>query len=318
MRFDLSQEIPTDLSAKIGRLSAIFVGTRKAPSATQVIIRILAFLLALAIIYVLTGLNSRHKIASYTILSDKVSGSIRFALITDFHSNTYGDGQSELLRSLEEQNPDAVLIAGDLFDERRAHQPSFELIGELTRAYPCYYVTGNHDIWTLESDRLIEWLKKAGVNVLQGECQGFTVRDQTITICGIDDPEAEVHFSNPTSIDQQLETVARDKQSERYTILIAHRPERIDRYLDYAFDLVVCGHAHGGQWIVPGLINGIYAPHQGVFPRHAGGRYDFDGTSMIVSRGLDREMTRIPRLHNRPELVMIEITPGRHHSKSPP
>ncbi|MGI6545117.1 MAG: metallophosphoesterase [Fastidiosipilaceae bacterium] len=311
----MSQKFPTALSTKIGRRSAITLGARVAPSATQVIIRILVLLLALAVIYVLTGLNSQHKIAPYTILSDKVDGAVRFALITDFHSNTYGDGQSELLRSLEEQNPDAVLIGGDLFDERKAHRPSFELIGELTRAYPCYYVTGNHDIWTLESDSLIRRLKEAGVNVLQGECQNFDVRGQTIAICGIDDPEAELYFAKPTAIEQQLETVARATRGGRYTILIAHRPEQIGRYLNHPFDLVVCGHAHGGQWIVPGLINGVYAPHQGLFPHYAGGRYDFDGATMIVSRGLDREMTRIPRLHNRPELVMIEINPGGGDNK---
>ena len=77
--------------------------------------------------------------------------------------------------------------------------------------------------------------------------------------------------------------------------------------MEMQFDLVVSGHAHGGQWRLPGLINGIYAPHQGLFPSYAGGRYDLGTTTLIVSRGLARESTPVPRIFNRPELVIVEI-----------
>ena len=92
-------------------------------------------------------------------------------------------------------------------------------------------------------------------------------------------------------------------------VLLAHRPENIKCYLQYPFDLIVSGHAHGGQWRIPGLLNGLYAPHQGLFPRYAGGRYDFDGATFLVSRGLARESTRVPRIFNRPELVIVDILP---------
>lgn len=69
-------------------------------------------------------------------------------------------------------------------------------------------------------------------------------------------------------------------------------------------------HAHGGQWRIPGVLNGLYAPNQGLFPKYGGGRYDFDGQTMIVSRGLARESTRAPRFFNRPELVVIEVEQG--------
>ena len=94
-----------------------------------------------------------------------------------------------------------------------------------------------------------------------------------------------------------------------YTILLAHRPEELELYASLGFDLVLTGHAHGGQWRIPGVLNGLYAPDQGLFPRYAGGRYELDGTVMIVSRGLARESTRVPRFYNRPELVMIELKP---------
>ena len=96
---------------------------------------------------------------------------------------------------------------------------------------------------------------------------------------------------------------------EGYTILLAHRPERIGAYRQYPFDLVVSGHAHGGQWRIPGLLNGLYAPNQGLFPQYAGGCYDEDGMAFVVSRGLARESTRIPRLFNPPELVVVDLVP---------
>ena len=76
---------------------------------------------------------------------------------------------------------------------------------------------------------------------------------------------------------------------ETYTILLTHRPELIDVYSQYDFDLVLSGHAHGGQWRIPGILNGLYAPNQGIFPAYAGGLYEQNGTIMIVSRGLARE-----------------------------
>ena len=93
-----------------------------------------------------------------------------------------------------------------------------------------------------------------------------------------------------------------------FTILLAHRPERITEYLDLKVDLVVSGHAHGGQWRLPGLLpNGLFAPDQGFFPQYGSGKFKVDNTLMIVSRGLARESIWIPRIFNRPELLLIDI-----------
>ena len=83
--------------------------------------------------------------------------------------------------------------------------------------------------------------------------------------------------------------------------------ENMKRYQKYDFDLVLSGHAHGGQWRIPGILNGLYVPNQGLFPKYAGGRYDYEGGTMIVSRGLARESTPIPRIFNRPEVVIVDV-----------
>lgn len=143
---------------------------------------------------------------------------------------------------------------------------------------------------------------------MEGSFDTVDVRGQKLNICGISDPDCLRYTELNYSIPNQLKDAAVASENGNYSILLAHRPELINTYLHYDFDLILSGHAHGGQWRLPGIINGLFAPNQGFFPRYAGGQYKFDNSSMIVSRGLARESTRIPRIFNRPELVMIEIS----------
>jgi len=93
-----------------------------------------------------------------------------------------------------------------------------------------------------------------------------------------------------------------------YSILLSHRPERVEAYHSSGFDLVVAGHAHGGQVRIPGILNGLYAPNQGFYPKYADGRYALGETLMIVGRGLSR--SGLPRVFNPPELVIIDVEPA--------
>ena len=63
------------------------------------------------------------------------------------------------------------------------------------------------------------------------------------------------------------------------------------------------------QLRIPGVLNGLYAPNQGWFPKLAGGAYAQDGTTLIVSRGL-AVRTRLPRIFNRPEVVLVRCVPA--------
>ena len=134
-----------------------------------------------------------------------------------------------------------------------------------------------------------------------------TVNGESINICGVDDPAVVEYTEHGQGIEWQMKEALKGVDTENYTILLSHRPELIDTYKEYDFDLVLSGHAHGGQWRIPGLINGIYVPNQGLFPQYAGGRYDYDTGTLSVSRGLARESTPIPRVFNRPELVIVKV-----------
>jgi len=268
------------------------------------ILPVLAILVALALI----ALDERLILRTYTVASPKLTAEVRLAVVTDFHSS---DNAEEVAAMVACCAPDAVLLVGDLFDDDTANRPTertLSLMRQLSAQYPCYYVSGNHEAWTGEMDALYQQTEEAGVTVLRMSSGVLTVRGQRIALCGIPDPY-EMVFSGAPDTEEQLRQALEDVDSADFTVLLAHRPELLAKYAQFPLDLVVSGHAHGGQVRIPGVLNGLYAPNQGWFPKLAGGAYTQDGTTLIVSRGL-AVRTRLPRIFNRPEVVLVRCVPA--------
>ena len=262
--------------------------------------RLLLGCLAAAVLLLLLALDNRLVVRRYTVESEKLTEPVRLAIVSDLHSCAYGAGQRELLDAVAAEAPDLVLLPGDIVDDDLPEDNAWTVLEALAASWPCCYVTGNHEWWSGQAERICRDMEALGIHVLRGESTEITVKGQTLTVFGIDDPD---------SGEDQLPAVLAGA-GEGYAILLAHRPERIESYLPGPFDLIVSGHAHGGQWRIPGLLNGLYAPNQGFFPRYAGGRYDFGDQVFLVSRGLARESSRFPRLFNPSELVVAEIAPA--------
>lgn len=265
---------------------------------------------ALAILVVLTliALDERLTLRTYTVASPKLTAEVRLAVVTDFHSSDNADDVVAMVASCA---PDAVLLVGDMFDDDIANRPTertLSLMRQLSAQYPCYYVSGNHEAWTGEMDALYQQTEEAGVTVLRMSSGVLTVRGQRIALCGIPDPY-EMVFSGAPDTEEQIRQAMENVDSADFTVLLAHRPELLAKYAQFPFDLVVSGHAHGGQVRIPGVLNGLYAPNQGWFPKLAGGAYTQDGTTLIVSRGL-AVRTRLPRIFNRPEAVLVRCVPA--------
>ncbi len=250
-----------------------------------------------------SALDTRLTVRRYTLHSDRLSGMVRIALITDLHSCQYGQQQEKLCRALRDQAPDLVLLGGDIFDDHRPPQPVLDLL-QCAAQYPCYYVTGNHEFWTGRVPEIKAYLAGMRIKVLAGDCVPVQVRGQTLNLCGVDDPSG-----GESAFCRQLEATQTGQEPDAYTILLAHRPERTGQYLTRHFDLILSGHTHGGQWRIPGLLNGFFAPNQGFLPAHAGGLYHCGDAALLVSRGLARESTLVPRIWNRPELVVVDLEP---------
>ena len=251
-------------------------------------------------------------VKTYTVTTNKLKSAVRIALITDLHGSRYGGSQKNLVKAVRKQNPDLVLFCGDIFDEYTQDDNAKRLMTALCAFYPCYYVTGNHENWREDTDKIKAWVRSCGITVLEGNGQVITVRGQKLQIFGVDDPEGFAGSSYSQSRVgggwyRQFEACRTALDRGTFSVLMSHRPELVSAYNDSNFDLVVSGHAHGGQVRIPGLVNGLYAPNQGFFPPFAGGLYELDNTDLIVSRGLCKN--EVPRVFNQPEVVIVDVLP---------
>ena len=247
----------------------------------------------------------------YPIRSQKLGKKVRFILFTDLHSTRYGKNGEKLLSVLQKEKPDAVLFSGDIVDDRKPRGEVYEVLCRIAKAFPCYYATGNHEYYQNDADVIKEDLRARGFHVLTGSGEVFTAHGEKIYIAGVDDPQrynqTEDHHDRTIAPEWEAElTKAKASCPDGcFSILLSHRPELVSYYQKSGFDLILSGHAHGGQARLP-FINGLYAPHQGLFPKYAGGLYRLSNTSaLIVSRGLCKNW--IPRIFNPPEYVVIEL-----------
>ena len=264
-------------------------------------------ILLLIITLVVLGLNTNLKTTFYEVQSDKVNSPVKIAFISDFHSCYYGEDQKILLNAIDAQNPDVVLYGGDIFDDRQPYDNAIALLKAMQNKYPAYYVTGNHEYRNGEADILKDIVRSYNIKVLENEQDTININGEIINIFGANDPDSNIYISPVQYFQQQLEVVKYINDNGNFTILLTHRPELFSTYKDYPVDLALAGHAHGGQWRIPWILNGVYSPNQGFFPKYPGGKYEHDDTTMIVSTGLSNRMFLVPRIYNPPEIVIINI-----------
>ncbi len=269
----------------------------------RLVIFLIGILAALILLFIVKGLDHRLQITRYELVSPKVSTEIKATFISDLHSCQYGENQSELIDNILAFQPDLILLGGDIVDDKLPESAGFQLIESAAKIAPTYFVAGNHEFYTLQCGRIKKQIADLGVVILAGTKASLEVKENTVNIIGIDDPIIGDKVYLP-----QLENL-RDMKNPEFTFFLAHRPERIKDYQQVESDLVLAGHAHGGQWRIPGLLKGFIAPHQGLFPKFTAGFYDLQNTTLLVGRGLSRESTKIPRFYNRPELIELKIKP---------
>lgn len=271
---------------------------------------ILIATITIIIVLALLAFDVRLKIVQYTITSEKIKKPMRIALITDLHSCKYGAGQKTLIDAVDKEKPDMILLGGDIFDDEIPDDNTKIFLSAIAKKYPCYYVTGNHEYWSMRVHEMLDWLRAHGIEDIGGKTIRTSVNGNEICLSGLNDPDEARYTGEGDGMKAELGRAMNERDDTAFTMLLTHRPSFVNLYKDAGFDLVLAGHAHGGQWRIPGLLNGVFAPDEGFFPKYAGGFYHFDnGGEMIVSRGLARESTRIPRLFNRPELVIVNLKP---------
>ncbi|MNZ38291.1 putative metallophosphoesterase [compost metagenome] len=256
--------------------------------------------------------NNAIGVTTFKVSSPKLpegTGTYRIVQLSDVHSKWFGKNQQRLVRKVSRLKPDLIVVTGDLIDSRKYNNgASLVLMKQLVELVPVYYVTGNHEFGSNKFIGFKHALDDMGVHVLRNRSELLQLGDGAIRIAGVDDPVFNKEADGDVDkINQYLDAALQDAEDrDVYTILLSHRPELFEVYVQRQIDLTFSGHAHGGQVRLP-FIGGLVAPGQGFLPQYDAGRYEAEDSTMIVSRGLGNSI--IPqRLFNRPEVVLLELS----------
>lgn len=245
--------------------------------------------------------NTELTASHYVFRSPKVKGALegfRITQISDLHNKEFGRDNCRLLALTEAQLPDLLVITGDLTDSYHTDlERALDSAARLARIAPCYYVNGNHEqrMSRERQDAFYKALEEAGVVILRNEAVSLGL-GSGFRLVGVDSVQGRTEI---------LRDLMAGRPREELNILLSHKPHYAKYYQQAGVDLVLTGHAHGGQWRLPG-IGGLYAPGQGILPKYTAGMYRLGDTVMCVSRGLGNSSFPL-RIENKPELVTVTL-----------
>ncbi len=210
--------------------------------------------------------------------------------ISDLHNQFFGVGQKALLDEIKNADPDIIVVTGDVIDVSHTNYGLAKQFFEgAVKIAPVYYITGNHEVWLYgeKFDAFLEDIEAMGVTFLDGETAAL---DNMILAGTVDGREVrEYNWEDETKL----------------KLLLAHEPSNYTNYKNTGADIILAGHVHGGQVIIPGK-GGLLSPDFGFFPEFYGGEYTSDNSTMIVSRGLGNSVLPV-RINDYPEIVVLKI-----------
>ena len=269
----------------------------------------------LLVIAILIGLiawgNKALLITEITVNSQKLPENFegfKIAHVSDLHNDEFGKDNAKLISLIENSAPDIIAITGDIFDCHHTDvDVAIKFAEKAVQIAPCYYVAGNHEQRVPDAyEKLIDAFKEIGIVVLDNKAVTVERAGQSINVLGVSDPgfETDYLFGDTEGVlNHYLSELMTDKES--FNLLLSHRPELFELYERHDVDLVLTGHAHGGQFRLP-FVGGLYAPNQWLFPEYDAGLYSEDNTNMIVSRGIGNSLFPF-RFNNRPEVVLVTL-----------
>lgn len=222
-----------------------------------------------------------------------LSDDVKIVQVSDLHNQFFGINQSVLLKNIEACDPDIIVVTGDIVDSTHtSYSIAMDFVEGAVKIAPVYYVTGNHEN-RLHGDKLDKFyddMRASGVIFLDdtyADMGGYT-------LAGIADSSLESFDAYPAFTD------------EKPVVMLAHEPDYVSLYQSLGADLVLTGHVHGGQIIIPGK-GGILSPDFTFFPELYEGMHSYGSMTLIVSRGLGNSVAPV-RINNFPELVVINVT----------
>ena len=224
---------------------------------------------------------------------------IVLAVLADIHNRRV----TEFLPIVEKNKPNLILIPGDLVDgatiektkgHERFVEDAVELLNWISEIAPTYFSLGNHEKQLTGTE--VDGLYKSNAVILENRY----VEAGDLYIGGLS--SGRNYHNKKASQKPDVEFLDEFEKVDGYKILLSHHPEYYEPYLkDRNADLIISGHAHGGQIRV--FYRGLYAPGQGLFPKYTSGVHD---EKLIVSRGIAGTEV-MPRINNEPEVVFVKI-----------
>lgn len=219
--------------------------------------------------------------------------------ISDF--NNKKDLSKKLIEKTKEINPDIIVITGDYINSDRCteYNVDYSYLEAISNQYPVYFVTGEQEQDSLFYDKMKVKLETINIHILENEIIELSKGTDNICLMGVDD--SSFFFENVAMMNEKI----KENKKDEFTILLSHRPELIDVYTENNINLVVSGHALGGQIRLP-FVGAFYSSNQGFYPDYTEGFYKQNNTTLYVSRGIGN--TFIPfRIFNRPEINVITL-----------
>ena len=277
----------------------------------------LIFIVAALAVYILVSLwvsTNYIIIREYTADTGKSDTGFRAVVVSDLHDHRFGGDNEKLAEKIREIAPDVIIMDGDMLNAESADASvPLELIGLLKDTAPIYYALGNHELSYMENGHsdLQEELESAGTVVLDKNYVDIEVNGTQVRLGGLYDYAFGLNGNNDAlaAPNDTLNFLQDFQNTDRMKIMLSHRPDSFifgDASKVWDVDLVISGHNHGGQVVIP-FLGGLYGGDQGWFPEYVHGMYQKDNILLFETSGLGSDKQKLPRFNNPPEIAVLTI-----------
>ena len=269
------------------------------------------------VIYMLVSLwvsTNYIVIREYTADTGKSDTGFRAVVISDLHDHRFGGDNEELAEKIRETDPDIIIMDGDMLNaESENASVPLELIGRIKDTAPVYYALGNHELSYMANGNsdLTEELENAGAVVLDKNYVDIEINGTQVRLGGLYDYAFGLNGNNDAlaAPSDTLNFLQDFQNTDRMKIMLSHRPDSFifgDASKVWDVDLVISGHNHGGQVVIP-FLGGLYGGDQGWFPEYVHGMYQKDNILLFETSGLGSDKQKLPRFNNPPEIAVLTI-----------
>ena len=262
----------------------------------------------LAIILVYISLTQSFKVTTYEITSEKQITNLRIVFVSDLHLKEYGKDNGRLLKKIRDLEPSLIAVVGDsIIYNVDNHDSAINFLNRASEIAPTYFSAGNHEwsqLFDNQDSKLYNDLVNCNARFLNNELCTLNVNGENIIICGMYD-SVDAKYITTNLILTELNG---DENADKFKLLMSHCPMTISNTkVTPQADLVLSGHEHGGQIIIPFTKQGLFSRNQGWLPKYTQGIHTIAGNTVIISTGLSNSDLIIPRINNMPELVVIDV-----------